>query len=104
MLCIGDSLTAGSASADWVTDLAAAAPTWKVVNAGTNGQVTLICISLHINTYHMRTYIIACLLLHWLTGAFLCVRVPACGCRRPRLAQKWSMLAPQPGEHELSVR
>lgn len=86
MLCIGDSLTAGSASADWVTDLAAAAPAWKVVNASTNGQVTLICISAHIYTDHVRTRIIACLLLQWLTGAFLRVRVPACGCRWARLA------------------
>ena len=86
MLCIGDSLTAGSASADWVTDLAAAAPAWKVVNAGTNGQVSLICISVHSYTDHVRTCIIACLLLQWLIGAFLRVQIPACGCRRPRLA------------------
>jgi len=36
---MGDSLTAGSASADWVAALAAAAPGWAAVNAGTNSQV-----------------------------------------------------------------
>jgi len=39
VLCMGDSLTAGSASADWVAALAAAAPGWAAVNAGTNSQV-----------------------------------------------------------------
>jgi len=41
VLCIGDSLTVGSASANWVSALAAAAPGWAAVNAGTNSQVRL---------------------------------------------------------------
>ena len=36
---MGDSLTAGTVSADWVAALAGAAPGWAAVNAGVNGQV-----------------------------------------------------------------
>ena len=39
VLCVGDSLTAGTVSADWVAALAGAAPGWAAVNAGVNGQV-----------------------------------------------------------------
>ena len=46
---MGDSLTAGTVSADWVAALAGASSGWAAVNAGVNGQVRRVeCVTYEI--------------------------------------------------------